>query len=120
MRIVVLNVDYLDFLDTFYGERPELRTASYDVQQSARMATLMGVADFYSHALHELGHDAFDIHANNWWMQLAWANEHGGWRSGAAARALAEARWALRSTATADKARRLAGAVRARHEPLLY
>jgi hypothetical protein len=35
------------------------------------------VADFYSRNLLKLGHEAYDIHANNEFMQKAWAREHG-------------------------------------------
>jgi spore maturation protein CgeB len=37
----------------------------------------MGVADFHSNALHELGHEAYDVHLNNAAAQGAWAREHG-------------------------------------------
>ena len=42
-----------------------------------RMESLFGVADFYSGNLRKLGHEAWDIHANNEFAQKAWAREHG-------------------------------------------
>ncbi len=48
MRILVLNADYPRFLDWFYARQPELKTASYAAQMTARNASLFGVADFYS------------------------------------------------------------------------
>ena len=42
-----------------------------------RNESLFGVADFYSRNLLKLGHEAYDIHANNEFMQKAWAREHG-------------------------------------------
>src|ERR1041384_2869313 len=40
------------------------------------MDTQFGVADFYSRNLRKLGHEAWDIHANNELMQKAWAREN--------------------------------------------
>src|SRR5439155_2879419 len=42
-----------------------------------RNDSLFGVADFYSSTLRKLGYEAYDIHANNEFMQKAWAREHG-------------------------------------------
>src|SRR5581483_1567524 len=77
MRILVLNADYPRFLDWFYARRPELRTASYAAQMTARNNSLFGVADFYSRNFKSLGHAAAEIHVNNPWLQSAWAREHG-------------------------------------------
>src|SRR5581483_6449558 len=77
MRILVLNADYPRFLDWFYARRPELRTASYAAQMTARNNSLFGVADFYSRNFRALGHAAAEIHVNNPWLQSAWAREHG-------------------------------------------
>lgn len=77
MRFLVINTDYPEFLVDLYERTPGLADAPFATQMSARMATMFGVADFYTHALRELGHDAFDIHANNGNAQRAWAREHG-------------------------------------------
>ena len=77
MRILILNADYPRFLDWFYARRPELKTATYAAQMTARNDSLFGVADFYSRNFIALGHSAAEIHVNNPWMQSVWAREHG-------------------------------------------
>jgi spore maturation protein CgeB len=77
MRILVLNADYPRFLAWLYGRQPGLEHATYAAQMTARNASLFGVADFYSKNFAALGHPAADIHANNPWLQAAWAREHG-------------------------------------------
>src|ERR1700749_2479498 len=77
MRILVLNADYRRFLDWFYARQPELKTASYAAQMTARNASLFGVADFYSRNFAALGHAAAEVHVNNPWLQSAGAREHG-------------------------------------------
>jgi|SRR6185437_8909332 len=77
MRVLLFNADYLRFQDWFYGQRPELKTASYTIQLAARNASLFGVADFYSRNFAALGHPAAELHVNNPWLQSAWASEHG-------------------------------------------
>ena len=77
MRILVLNADYPRFLAWLYGRQPGLEHAAYAAQMTARNASLFGVADFYSKNFAVLGHPAADIHANNPWLQAAWAREHG-------------------------------------------
>lgn len=77
MRFLVLNTDYPEFLQWLYVKHPGLETRSYEDQMRARMESLFGVADFYSRNLRLLGHEAWDIHANNAFMQRAWALENG-------------------------------------------
>jgi spore maturation protein CgeB len=77
MRIFVLNADYPRFLAWLYRRQAGLEHASYADQMAARNASLFGVADFYSRNFAALGHPAADIHANNPWLQAAWAREHG-------------------------------------------
>ena len=77
LRVLVLNTDYPEFLAWFYSQQPELAKAAYADQLSARMKSLFGVADFYSGNLRRLGHEAWDVHANNEFMQKAWAGENG-------------------------------------------
>jgi spore maturation protein CgeB len=77
MKIIILNTDYPDFLKSLYTHRPGLSTESYVEQLKVRMDSFFGVADYYSSNLRKLGHEAFDIHANNEIMQKAWALEHG-------------------------------------------
>lgn len=76
MRLLVLNVDYSDFLRWLYAQHPALEKQPYAEQMRARMESLFGVTDFYSSNLHKLGHEAWDIHVNNEFMQKAWAQDH--------------------------------------------
>jgi spore maturation protein CgeB len=77
MKFLVLNTDYPEFLSWLYSKQPSLGRATYTEQLRARMKSLFGVADFYSSNLRRLGHEAWDIHANNEAMQRAWARENG-------------------------------------------
>ena len=77
LRFLILNTDYLEFLDSLYSKHPGLEHAPFDEQMRARNESLFGVADFYSKSLAKLGHEAYDIHVNNEHMQKAWAGEHG-------------------------------------------
>jgi hypothetical protein len=76
LRFLILNTDYEAFLRWFYTQHPGLEIQSYAEQMRVRMEALFGVADFYSRNLYKLGHEAWDIHANNEYAQRAWANEH--------------------------------------------
>ncbi len=77
MKFLIVNTDYPEFLKWLYGEHPGLERLPYDEQMRVRMESLFGVADFYSSNLRKLGHDAWDIHANNEFLQRAWARQHG-------------------------------------------
>lgn len=77
MKFLILNTDYPEFLRWLYAHHPELESQPYDKQMQVRVESLFGVADFYSSNLRKLGHEAWDIHANNEFMQRAWAREHG-------------------------------------------
>ena len=77
MKFLILNTDYPEFLSWLYSKQPGLGQATYAEQLRARMKSLFGVADFYSGNLRRLGHEAWDIHANNEVMQRAWARENG-------------------------------------------
>jgi spore maturation protein CgeB len=77
LRVLILNTDYDEFLAWFYAQQPGLEEATYSEQLRARMKSLFGVADFYSSNLRRLGHEAWDVHANNEFMQKAWAREKG-------------------------------------------
>ncbi len=77
MRFLIVNTDYPQFLHWLYAVHPGLETRSFPEQMQVRMQSLFGVADFYSRNLRKLGHEAWDIHANNEFIQRAWAAEHG-------------------------------------------
>jgi len=76
MRALVVNTDYPGFLRQHYGDRPDLAAAPFAEQMAARAASWFSVADCYSHALRQLGHEAWDVHANNVFAQHAWARAH--------------------------------------------
>ncbi len=75
MRILILNTDYPAFLEYLYSRDPALRERPYAEQMRIRMESLFGVADYYSRNLRRLGHEAWDVHVNNPWLQQAWARE---------------------------------------------
>lgn len=77
MRFLILNADYPKFLAEHYLARPGLYRASYAEQLAARNASLFGVADFYSRNFIGHGHEAMEVHINNYWLQHAWARENG-------------------------------------------
>jgi hypothetical protein len=77
MRVLILNADYPEFLYWLYAQHPGLESKPYEEQMRVRVESLFGVADFYSSNLRKLGHEAWDIHVNNEFMQKAWAREHG-------------------------------------------
>lgn len=76
MRFLIINTDYPEFLAWLYSRHPGLEKQPYEEQMRVRTESLFGVADFYSSNLRKLGHEAWDIHANNGFMQRAWALEH--------------------------------------------
>ncbi len=77
MRFLIIDVAYLDFLDSIYRENPELRFASFEEQMRARMSTLFLFSNAYSSALRQLGHETLEVNFNNVHAQTAWANENG-------------------------------------------
>ena len=77
MKFLILNTDYPRVLDWLYSPHPGLGNRTYEEQMRARNESLFAVADFYSANLRKLGHEAWDVHANNEFMQRAWAKEHG-------------------------------------------
>jgi hypothetical protein len=76
-RFLILNDDYPEFLSWLYSQHPGLEGQPFAEQMRVRMGSLAGLADFYSTNLRQLGHEAWDLHINNEWMQRAWAREHG-------------------------------------------
>jgi hypothetical protein len=76
MRVVIINTDYGPFLRGLYDGDPGLRQASYGEQMRKRNETLFGGADFYSRHFIALGHQAWDVHANNGVLQATWFKSH--------------------------------------------
>jgi spore maturation protein CgeB len=77
MKFLILNTDYPEFLCWLYAQHPRLERQPYEHQMRALNESLFAVADFYSSNLRRLGYEAWDIHANNEFMQKAWARENG-------------------------------------------
>ena len=77
MKFLILNTDYPEFLRWLYAHHAGLAKQPYEEQLKVRNESLFGVADFYSGNLRALGHEAYDIHANNGLMQKAWARQQG-------------------------------------------
>jgi len=77
IKFLIINADYGAFLRWLYAQHPGLEQQPYEEQMRVRVESLFGVADFYSSNLRKLGHEAYGIHANNEFMQKAWAGEHG-------------------------------------------
>ena len=76
MRFLILSADYPGFLRWLYGEHPGLEKQAYEEQMRVRNESLFNVPFFYSNNLRKLGHESYDIHANNEFMQRAWLREH--------------------------------------------
>jgi len=76
MRIFIITADYPAYLEWSYSSNG-VASKSYDELVQLRHETLFGLAGNYSSNLHQLGHEAWDVHANDEIMQGAWAREHG-------------------------------------------
>src|SRR5581483_7359239 len=77
MRFLILDTSYPHFLDWLYTGNPGLENKPYEAQAAVRSESLFGVGPFYADNLRKLGHEAWDIEANNEFIQKAWAREHG-------------------------------------------
>jgi len=77
VKFLIINTDYPHFLRWLYNvSHPNLASKPYREQLKARYESMFGLADSYSHALNELGHEAYDIFQNNETMQRQWYLEH--------------------------------------------
>jgi len=77
MRFLIINTDYLDFIQQLLEANPGSEGLAFEEQHRLRMATLFGTADFYSTNLRALGHEAWDVIANIEPIQRQWAREQG-------------------------------------------
>jgi spore maturation protein CgeB len=77
MKLLRLTTAYDVYLSDFYGRRPELRKAPYEVQQREFHLDAFGWADFWTRALAPLGWQVAEITANAEPLQKAWAEEAG-------------------------------------------
>ena len=81
-RFVKVTTYYRDFLRRYYSENHGVMKLSYDDQMAHLMNKAYSWANFYSKHLNELGNEAFEIVANAFPLQSAWANEHGSTATG--------------------------------------
>ena len=77
MRVLIVDTDYPEYLQSLYADNPGLERKSFDEQQQTGREALFSVADFYSSNLVELGCEALDVRFNNRFSQERWADEHG-------------------------------------------
>lgn len=77
MKLLRVTTNYPLYLEQFYGARPELQRAAFDVQYREIMLDSFGWADFWSHALAPLGYEVWEPVANALFLQRAWATENG-------------------------------------------
>jgi spore maturation protein CgeB len=77
MRIFVITADYPAFLEWFYSSAEGVAKKTYSELLRLRHESLFGVAGYYSSNLRKLGHEAWDVRANDEIMQMAWGRENG-------------------------------------------
>jgi spore maturation protein CgeB len=77
MRFLLLDFDYPAFLDWLYAENPALHEKPFDEQLRVTTEACFGQVGFWTSNLRALGHEAYEIHVNNEFMQKQWALEHG-------------------------------------------
>ena len=77
MKFLIVDTFYHYFLNSFYAQNPVLVGSPYSRQWRALMDQCFGTADFYSHNLHLLGHEATEVIANCEHLQRQWAEENG-------------------------------------------
>ena len=77
MRFLLLDTDYPAFLDWLYAEHPALHEKPFDEQLRIHTEACFGQVGFCASNLRALGHEAYDLHVNNEYMQKQWALEHG-------------------------------------------
>src|SRR5919198_331737 len=77
MKFLILNTDYPAFLRSLYEQHSGLKEQPFAEQMRVRCDSLFSDAGFYSNSLRALGHEAWDIRANNEFAQKAWMREHG-------------------------------------------
>jgi spore maturation protein CgeB len=77
LRILIINTDYPAFLKQHYTTHPGLAEASFDYQTELRNASFFGVFDAYSRGFKATGHEAWEVHANNGFLQRCYMIEKG-------------------------------------------
>lgn len=76
MKFLIMTADYPEFLDWHYRQHPWLKNEPYDEQHRLRDESLFAEIHANVSNLRNLGHEAWDVYANNEFMQKMWAREH--------------------------------------------
>jgi spore maturation protein CgeB len=76
MRFLLVDGDYPELIRLLYSQNSSLKKQPFERQLQFRNECLYGMADFYSSNLIKLGHEAYDLFANNEVLQRTWAREH--------------------------------------------
>jgi hypothetical protein len=76
MRFLLLDMDYPAFLDWLYAKYPALHEKPFEEQLRVASEVRVGQVGFWTSNLRALGHEAYEIHVNNEFMQKQWAREH--------------------------------------------
>ncbi len=65
MRFLFFSTNYRQLLNWFCKPNPGLESQPYEKQKRARAERLFSLADFDSSNLRNLGHEVWEIYANN-------------------------------------------------------
>lgn len=76
MKLLIIDTYYPNFLKSFWKSNPNLKNKNYTQQIKKLLDQCFGTSDFYSYNLQKLGHEAYDIIANDDISQKQWAKEH--------------------------------------------
>ena len=77
MKFLFIDHYYPDFLKSFYLTHPSLDKKAYQEELNLLLSMQFGTADFYSHAMGQIGHQAIDVVVNDYYGQEKWAQENG-------------------------------------------
>lgn len=77
MRFLIVDNYHPDFIAQLYAQQPELAQLPYQQQRAQILSKHFGTADYYSHNLKKLGHEAEEIIINCAPLQEQWAHENG-------------------------------------------
>ncbi len=76
MKFLIVDHYYPQFLEQYYSSNTTAKDLPYKSQLKKLLSESFGTADFYSHALTMLGHEATDIVVNNDRLQEKWVEGH--------------------------------------------
>lgn len=76
MKIIIIDTYYSLFIDKYWKKNKNLQSSTYASQLQGLLSACFGTSDNYSFHLKKLGHEAWDIIANDKVSQQKWAKEH--------------------------------------------